>query len=180
MDNDDGKLLLENLTPANIFNIAWRIREKEHDPQDARRLLYKYCDLFDKGELIPPELLRHIRDSFSAYLSSGCDLQTALGLTPGSKRSGIDDPMAKDIAIDIWKRRLSGESHQVALGHAADVYGWGKTRTSEVWRDHSWDAFFQYRIMLAEEGKKLIDESGLKVYSAITLQEAADLVKKLV
>ena len=32
----------------------------------------------------------------------------------------------------------------------------------------------------AEEGKKLIDESGLKVYSAITLQEAADLVKELV
>ena len=32
----------------------------------------------------------------------------------------------------------------------------------------------------AEEGKKLIDDSGLKVYSAITLQEAADLVKELV
>lgn len=32
----------------------------------------------------------------------------------------------------------------------------------------------------AEEGKKLIDDSGLKVYSAITLQEAADLVKKMV
>lgn len=32
----------------------------------------------------------------------------------------------------------------------------------------------------AEEGKKIIDDSGLKVYSAITLQEAADLVKKLV
>ncbi len=32
----------------------------------------------------------------------------------------------------------------------------------------------------AEEGKKLIDNSGLKVYSAITLQEAADLVKKVV
>ena len=32
----------------------------------------------------------------------------------------------------------------------------------------------------AEEGKKLIDDSGLKVYSAITLQEAASLVKKLV
>lgn len=32
----------------------------------------------------------------------------------------------------------------------------------------------------AEEGKKLIDESGLEVYSAITLQESADLVKKLV
>jgi len=32
----------------------------------------------------------------------------------------------------------------------------------------------------AEEGKKLIDESELKVYSAITLQEAADLVKELV
>lgn len=32
----------------------------------------------------------------------------------------------------------------------------------------------------AEEGKAIIDKSGLKVYSAITLQEAADLVKELV
>jgi len=32
----------------------------------------------------------------------------------------------------------------------------------------------------AEEGKALIDASGLKVYSAITLQEAANLVKELV
>jgi succinyl-CoA synthetase beta subunit len=32
----------------------------------------------------------------------------------------------------------------------------------------------------AEGGKKLIDESGLKVHSAITLKEAADLVKKVV
>ena len=32
----------------------------------------------------------------------------------------------------------------------------------------------------AEEGKKLIDDSGLKVFSAITLQEAADKVKELV
>ncbi|NOZ47354.1 MAG: ADP-forming succinate--CoA ligase subunit beta [Chlorobi bacterium] len=32
----------------------------------------------------------------------------------------------------------------------------------------------------AQEGKELIDKSGLKVYSAITLQEAADRVKELV
>ena len=32
----------------------------------------------------------------------------------------------------------------------------------------------------AEEAKKLIDESGLDVYSAVQLQEAADLVKKLI
>jgi succinyl-CoA synthetase beta subunit len=32
----------------------------------------------------------------------------------------------------------------------------------------------------AEEAKKIIDESGLKVYSAIQLHEAADLVQKLV
>ncbi len=32
----------------------------------------------------------------------------------------------------------------------------------------------------AKEGKELIDNSGLKVHSAITLQEAADLVKQLV
>ena len=31
----------------------------------------------------------------------------------------------------------------------------------------------------AEEGKRIIDESGLKVHSAITLQEAADLVTKV-
>lgn len=32
----------------------------------------------------------------------------------------------------------------------------------------------------AQEGKELIDASGLKVFSAITLQEAADIVKKVV
>lgn len=32
----------------------------------------------------------------------------------------------------------------------------------------------------AEEAKHLIDESGLKVYPATTLQEAADMVKKAV
>lgn len=32
----------------------------------------------------------------------------------------------------------------------------------------------------AEQAKKLIDDSGLKVYSAIQLQEAADLVKQLI
>ena len=32
----------------------------------------------------------------------------------------------------------------------------------------------------ATEAKQLIDESGLKVYSAVTLQESADLVKKVV
>jgi succinyl-CoA synthetase beta subunit len=32
----------------------------------------------------------------------------------------------------------------------------------------------------AEEGKKLIDDSGLQVMSAITLQEAADQVKKMI
>ncbi|UCG26839.1 MAG: ADP-forming succinate--CoA ligase subunit beta [Bacteroidales bacterium] len=32
----------------------------------------------------------------------------------------------------------------------------------------------------AEEGKRLIDESGLKVYSAITLEEAAGMVKEVV
>jgi succinyl-CoA synthetase beta subunit len=32
----------------------------------------------------------------------------------------------------------------------------------------------------AEEGKELIDKSGLKVYSAVSLQDAADLVSKIV
>jgi succinyl-CoA synthetase beta subunit len=32
----------------------------------------------------------------------------------------------------------------------------------------------------ANEAKQLIDESGLKVYPAVTLQESADLVKKVV
>ena len=31
----------------------------------------------------------------------------------------------------------------------------------------------------AIEGKKIIDDSGLRVHSAITLQEAADLVTKV-
>ena len=58
--------------------------------------------------------------------------------------------------------------------------------------DESWDAFVNddglYSKMQTitqtnaptEEAKKLIDESGLKVQSAILLSEAAELVKKAV
>ena len=38
----------------------------------------------------------------------------------------------------------------------------------------------EYRQAEVVEAKKLIDESGLEVHSAIALQEAADLVQELV
>lgn len=50
-DTDDDDLLLENLTPATIHQIAWEVADKTHDPKDAKRLLWKYIDLVDKEEV---------------------------------------------------------------------------------------------------------------------------------
>ena len=68
---NDEEILLENLSQANIFQIARETREHTHDSMDAKKLLYECCSPFDNGELIRYELLEHLRDSFDEFPTSG-------------------------------------------------------------------------------------------------------------
>jgi succinyl-CoA synthetase beta subunit len=81
----------------------------------------------------------------------------------------LDDPAVKAILINIFGGIVRCD--RVATGVVEAYKKLGNIKVPVIVRLQGTNA---------EEGKVVIDNSGLKVYSAITLQEAADLVKKLV
>ena len=81
----------------------------------------------------------------------------------------LDDPAVKAILINIFGGIVRCD--RVATGVVEAYKKLGNIKVPVIVRLQGTNA---------EEGKDVIDNSGLKVYSAITLQEAADLVKKLV
>ena len=63
--------------------------------------------------------------------------------------------------------------HHIAMSFARCAYCFGEL----VPRSRLFFGDFEFGL---QEGKQIIDESGLEVHSAILLKEAADLVKKVV
>ena len=81
----------------------------------------------------------------------------------------LDDPRVKAVLINIFGGIVRCD--RVASGVVEAYKKLGNIKVPIIVRVQGTNA---------EEGKAVIDGSGLKVYSAITLQEAADLVKQLV
>lgn len=81
----------------------------------------------------------------------------------------LDDPRVKAVLINIFGGIVRCD--RVASGVVEAYKKLGNIKVPIIVRLQGTNA---------EEGKAVIDGSGLKVYSAITLQEAADLVKQLV
>src|SRR5690554_615768 len=81
----------------------------------------------------------------------------------------LDDPRVKAVLINIFGGIVRCD--RVASGVVEAYKKLGNIKVPIIVRLQRTNA---------EEGKAVIDGSGLKVYSAITLQEAADLVKQLV
>jgi len=81
----------------------------------------------------------------------------------------LKEPNVKTILVNIFGGIVRGD--RVAQGIVDAYKNIGEIKIPIVVRLQGTNA---------EEGKKIIDESGLKVHSAITLQDAADKVKELV
>lgn len=81
----------------------------------------------------------------------------------------LDDPNVKAILINIFGGIVRCD--RVANGVVEAYKNIGEINIPIIVRLQGTNA---------EGGKKIIDESGLKVYSAITLKEASDLVQKIV
>jgi len=80
----------------------------------------------------------------------------------------LKEPNVKAILVNIFGGIVRGD--RVAQGIVDAYKNIGEIKIPIVVRLQGTNA---------EEGKKIIDESGLKVHSAITLQDAADKVKEL-
>jgi hypothetical protein len=153
------------LSRAEIFQIAWEIRDHAHDPEDARQLLQTFCELFDNKESIPLELLQHLRDAFHTFLETeklppgqSVKIDTALGLTPGEKRRKFDDREETQIATEFWKLRLNGVTYQAACSELAEKHECGKTMIGEIWAGKKIHSLMQLRLDLRKDGNDLTPE----------------------
>jgi len=81
----------------------------------------------------------------------------------------LKDPNVKAILINIFGGIVRCD--RVAQGVVDAYHSIGDVRVPVIVRLQGTNA---------QEAKDLIDKSGLKVYSAISLQEAADLVREVV
>ncbi len=151
------------LTPATILDVAWGIRKGTALPDDARRLLSHFCDLLDRKEDIPYELLSHLRDAFRSYLDGKRTLESSLGLTRKRGRPRADEETRTKMAAEVLRLRLEKTSHQDALAHVANHFSCADSVIGEAWAAHKQDAWIVLRLerMLGKNPLTQIEESRL-------------------
>ena len=120
---------------VHINQIAFKVRDGEASPEDARLLMKLFCESVEKGE-IPDRLIMHLRDAIRRYLDDGYTINAALGLTRAQGAPKIDKQRSIKLAEGVLRARLAGESHQEALETAAEKCGSNKTTTGKAWRSH--------------------------------------------
>lgn len=137
-----------SLSRAEIYQIAWQVRDDDADPEEVRNLLRYLCVLIDREEPLPPEIQRYVRDSLRAYLDgSAKNLDGAFGLQKrGEGRRKKSGKMELEMATEVLRLRLAGSKHRRALDDVASQFCKGKTTISDAWADWKQDAFISLRL----------------------------------
>jgi hypothetical protein len=153
----------DDLTQAEVNLIACAVREQAAEPEEARRLLEHFCNLYDLwngGKFEKEEqarqfeiLLRHLRDSFIIHLKEDRTLESALGLKRKKARPKADPNIRMQMAMEVLRLRLKNLSHQDALVQVSKKFLWGESVIGEAWKEYKQDGV----IMLSQERRKASD-----------------------
>jgi hypothetical protein len=139
------------LTPAAILQVAHEIREGAADPKDARRLIELFCECTNDN--LPEVLLDHLRYAFSSYLTDERSIESALGLVRKVGHPAADEKTRQDMALEILRLRLAGDSYQESQAKVSEQYGWGLTIVGKAWRDNKRAALDLLRLERWEDGR---------------------------
>ena len=150
---EDKPEKLNDLNSAEVNQIACEILDQTAKPEDARRLLSQFCDLYDWGIDKFQEdqarqfeiLLRHLRDSFISHLEEGQNLESALGLKGKMGRPKADPNIRMQMAKEVLKLRLKSLSHQDALVQVSKKFGWVESVIGEAWKEYKQDGVILLR-----------------------------------
>lgn len=157
----DDNMRPNDLNSIEVNQIACEILDQTAKPEDARRLLSQFCNLYDLwgGGKFEKEdrarqfelLLRYIRDSLRNYLNGNRKtLEAALGLKKKKARPNADPNRQMQMAKEVLKRRLKNLSHQEALEEVANKFKCGETIVGTAWKECKQDGM----ILLNQERKK--------------------------
>jgi hypothetical protein len=128
------------LTPVQINQIAFAVREGIAKKEDAKRLMAHFCELVERREPFPARLLEHFREAFNVYLNGTKRLEAALGVVRKKGRPPGDEIKRAEMAAEVLRERLAGKTHERALIHMVEEFGWNETVVSEAWRDYRMSA----------------------------------------
>jgi len=136
------------ISRAEIYQIAWRVRDDEADPEEVRRLLEYICNRIDQEERLPPEVLRYVRDSLREFLDgSAKSVDGALGLKKRKRgRRKADETERRSMATEVLRLRLAGSSHRNALGVVATRFFKEESTISDACVDWKQDALIALRL----------------------------------
>jgi hypothetical protein len=140
-DSSDTK----ELTHFDIWHIVLAIREGKASLDDARRLLEKFCNEFDKGMYAQDYLLHYLRDAFHAYLNKEKTIEAALGLKKKKGRPGADEQAQIKMAAEVLRCRLHDMPHQEALMEVSENFGCGETIVAKAWAECQLEAILLLR-----------------------------------
>lgn len=99
-----------------------------------------FCELVECRKPLPPRLLEHFREAFSVCLNGAKRLEAALGVVRKKGRPPGDDIKRAELAAEVLRQRLAGNTHERAIMHTVEEFGWNETVVSEAWRDHRMSA----------------------------------------
>jgi hypothetical protein len=112
------------LTETQINLIAFAIRDGIAKPEDAKRLMAHFCELVERRQPLPPRLLEHFREAFRFYLDGTKKLESALGVVRKRGRPRRDEIKRAEMAAEVLRQRLTGKTHEQALLHTVEEFGW--------------------------------------------------------
>jgi hypothetical protein len=72
---------------------------------------------------LPPQLIEHFREAFTAYIDGKKSLEVALGVNRKSGRPSADQNIRVEMAAEVMRRRLAGETDKKALLHTVKKFG---------------------------------------------------------
>jgi hypothetical protein len=130
----------EPLTPFQINQIAFAVPKGIAHPDDAKRLIAHFCDLVESRKPLPPRLIEHFREAFTAYIDGTKSLEAALGVKRRKGHPHADEKQRIEMATEVMRQRLAEQTHEQALIRTAQKFNCAETIISEAWRAHKLSA----------------------------------------
>jgi len=156
----------EPLSTGQIIDLQYQRRDGEADPERVREALRLFCEVVNKGEMPPVELLQYLRDGFQDFLG-GMQIATALGLTRRRGRPRVDEFEQWARAAEVLRNRLAGQTYENAIFKASEDLGIGETVIKQAWEAHSTHGLVLFRL------ERYFDENLKQPFSA---EEQARLI----
>jgi hypothetical protein len=138
-----------------LWSLMFDVRDKEANKEDVELAMEYYCHLFETRQQIPYYLLKLIDSIFRNYLErrhfNGA-LESAFGF---KGKQGVRNIGQRnlDIATDVARFHLRGNTIKLSKSKVCDKYKLGTTAVTDAWGYYNMEGIFNVKRELQKAGK---------------------------